>query len=210
MKHEVDSWAAQRRYKEQREQESRAKREEQEAIAKEEELTVAREQSEARSDGGKADVYVRRSYDATYRNKHKARINMQRRERDAEPINVYKKSKRRAKERKQDWALSYPNWKTVWDACPRIWCDRNGMYKYAWDMRSGNTQLGTQLRRKDPYKAWIVSNIEIIYRNQPIPAHGIVSPWDFKRDKPVLPRQLIEEIARDKQVTDSLKVHYNR
>jgi hypothetical protein len=66
-------------------------------------------------------------------------------------------------------------------------------------MRSGDIQKGTQLRRKDPHRAWLVSNVEIIYRNQPIPAHGIVSPWDFKRGKPVLPKEIIDGIAEERR-----------
>ena len=143
-------------------------------------------------------TYTRRSYANTYRNKNKERINRLRRERDKEPRGAFNKARRRARGKGQKWNLTFDNWYQAWLACPQIFDDSVGYHRLAWDMRSGDIQKGTQLRRKDPHKPWQVTNIEIIYRNQPIPAHGIVSPWDFKRGKPVLPRSIIDGIAEEK------------
>jgi len=130
------------------------------------------------------DVSTRRIYAANYRNKHKERINQQRRDQEQEPLGAYKKARRRAKYKKQKWDISFENWFHVWNSCPKIYDDEMGIYRHAWQMRSGDLQKGTQMRRIDPDKGWMVTNVEIVYRNQPVPAHGVVALWDYKRGKP--------------------------
>jgi len=129
----------------------------------------------------------RRIYASNYRNKHKAHINKQRRAQEQEPLGAYKKARRRAKYKKQQWDISFDNWFQVWNACPKIFDDGLGIYQYAWQMRSGDIQKGTQMRRKDTNLGWTARNAEIVYRNQPIPVHGIVALWDYKRDEPTVP-----------------------
>ena len=126
----------------------------------------------------------RRIYAANYRNKNKAAINAQRRAQEQEPMGAYKKARRRARYKKQPWDISFDNWFHVWNSCPKIYDDMEGMYRHAWSMRSGDIQKGTQMRRLDTNKGWQVGNVEIVYRNQSIPAHGVVALWDYREDKP--------------------------
>jgi hypothetical protein len=126
----------------------------------------------------------RRIYQATYRNKNKASINAQRRMQEQEPVGSYKKARRRAKYKGQAWNISFENWYNVWNSCPRIFDDSLDIYQHAWQMRSGDIQKGTQMRRLDTNKGWQVGNVAIYYRNQRVPEHGIVAPWDFKLEKP--------------------------
>jgi hypothetical protein len=133
----------------------------------------------------------RKIYAANYRNKHKDRINQQRRDKEQEPLGAYKKARRRAKYKGQHWDISFDNWFQVWNSCPKIFDDSMGLYRHAWQMRSGDIQKGTQMRRIDADRGWIATNVEIIYRNQPIPAHGIVALWDYKRDKPSIPEECL-------------------
>jgi hypothetical protein len=126
----------------------------------------------------------RRIYAATYRNKHKEEINARRREQEQEPLGAYKKARRRAKYKHQAWDISFDNWFNVWNSCPKVFDDSVDVYRHAWTMRSGNLQEGTQMRRLDTNKGWQVGNVAIYYRNQRIPEHGIVAPWDFLNEKP--------------------------
>lgn len=132
----------------------------------------------------KVDRAVKRIYDSTYRNKNKVRINAQRRQRDQKPLGAYNKARRRAKGKGQYWDLSFDNWLHVWTSCPKIFDDSVGIYRMAWTMRGGDIQRNTQMRRKDLSKGWVVSNVEIIYRNQPVPEHGILAEWDWKTNSP--------------------------
>lgn len=127
---------------------------------------------------------TKRIYAANYRNKHKERINAQRRLLEQEPVGAYKKARRKAIYKKIPWEISYENWWNVWASCPKIFDDERGVYRQAWAMRSNDIQRGTQMRRINPDKGWYVSNVQIVYRNQPIPEHGIVAPWDFRNDRP--------------------------
>lgn len=126
----------------------------------------------------------RRIYAATYRNKHKEEINARRRMQEQEPLGAYKKARRRAKYKHQEWNISFDNWFNVWNSCPKVFDDSVDVYRHAWTMRSGNLQEGTQMRRLDTNKGWQVGNVAIYYRNQRIPEHGIVAPWDFLNEKP--------------------------
>lgn len=127
---------------------------------------------------------TKRIYAANYRNKHKERINAQRRLLEQEPEGAFKKARRKALYKKIPWELSYENWWNVWASCPKVYDEERGTYRQAWAMRSHDIQRGTQMRRVDTDKGWMVSNVHIVYRNQPIPAHGIVAPWDFRNDRP--------------------------
>ena len=126
----------------------------------------------------------KRIYNNTYRNKNKTKINRARRLYEQTPTGAYNKSKRRARSKKQEWTISLTNWVNVWSSCPKVYDDSTGTYRLAWTMRGGDIQKNTQMRRKDVSKGWMVGNVEIVYRNQPIPAHGILAPWDWKRNKP--------------------------
>ena len=133
-------------------------------------------------------VITKRIYASNYRNKHKDTINKQRRLNEQEPVGAYKKAARRAKYKKQRWDITFDNWFHVWNSCPKVFDDSTNTYKHAWQMRGGgNLQKHTQMRRRDTNLGWIVSNVEIMYRNQSIPDHGIVALWDYQRDAPSIP-----------------------
>lgn len=174
------------------------------------------EEDEARNDGGfedgevevrrkeqcgddihkkrKPDRETKRVYNNTYRNKNKKRINASRRVYEQTPLGAYKKCKRRAQSKKQRWDISFENWVQVWNSCPKIWDDELAEYRLAWTMRGNDIQRNTQMRRKDVSKGWIVSNVEIIYRNQTIPEHGILAEWDWKTNAPSETFNIPEEL----------------
>ena len=127
---------------------------------------------------------AKRVYNNAYRNKNRTRINAQRKRFDQTPQGAYNKCRRRATGKGQKWDISLENWVHVWSSCPKIYDDQVGEYRLAWSMRGNDIQQNTQMRRKDVSKGWHVNNVEIIYRNQPIPAHGILPEWDWGRKEP--------------------------
>ena len=127
----------------------------------------------------------KRIYQATYRNKNKDAINARRRDQEQEPVGAYKKARRRAKYKKQAWDITFDNWMNVWNSCPKVFDDSIEIYQHAWQMRSGDIQKGTQMRRLDTNKGWQVGNVAIYYRNQRVPEHGIVAPWDYTTNSPL-------------------------
>lgn len=139
----------------------------------------------------RVDPAARRVYNNAYRTRNKDRLNAVRKRYDTTPKGAYNKARHRAIAKKQEWDISFKNWWQVWNACPKIYDDTMAQYRTAWEMRGSNINENTQMRRRDLGKGWIVSNVEIIYRNQPIPEHGIVAPWDWDRGCPFTLEKLI-------------------
>jgi len=197
---DVTKWARKRAEKELRENNAQLKQEELDKEAAMARLMrIAEDAADEHTEAVIKEIYTKRSYANTYRNKNKERINKMRRMRDATPKGVFNKAKGRAKQSKQRWNLEFTNWWHAWNASPKVYDDSAGVYRTAWEMRNGDVQKGTQLRRIDTSKPWQVTNVHVVYRNQPIPEHGIIAPWDFKRSKPVLPKDITDAIAAEKQ-----------
>jgi hypothetical protein len=147
------------------------------------EMTDLELEQELRSARGRAQA-ARRVYNNSYYHRNKERLNAKRKAKRKTPRAIFKKCRRKASERKQAWTLTYEQWLAVWQACPKIFNDISGGYEFAWNMRGPDVNKNTQMRRIDTRKGWTPSNVTIMYRNQIVPEHGILSPWDWKTNRP--------------------------
>lgn len=96
-----------------------------------------------------------------YHRKHKSKLNYRRAQRARKPEATFKRCKRRAQLRGQEWDLSFDEWWSVWKGSPDVWNPSKGFFVPAWEMRGGNHKTDTQMIRLDPNGKWCVENVSI-------------------------------------------------
>lgn len=105
----------------------------------------------------------RRIYEATYRNKNKAKLNRKRRLRDSAPPGAYRKAVRRAKYKKQPWNLTMEEWFGLWDEAPDVIDPDRGFLVRPWAVRGSNPYRNSQMQRVDQDGPWEVGNAGITF-----------------------------------------------
>lgn len=126
---------------------------------------------------------LRRVYNGRYYNKNRARLNRRRNERHATPRGAFLSTRQRAKWREEEWTMSFEEWTRLWMDAPDVWDVGMKMYRRPFSMR-GRGPNCVQLCRKDLDGPWSIENVEIRYKNQKVPADGVVPDWDFAESKP--------------------------
>ena len=105
---------------------------------------------------------IRRSLaQARYYEKNKRKLNYHRTVRARQPLATFKRAKRRAELRGQEWTMTFDEWRKVWSDAPDV---MHPVKKYkvpAWEMRGGNYKTHTQMVRIDPEGPWSVENVRI-------------------------------------------------
>jgi hypothetical protein len=96
-----------------------------------------------------------------YYEKNKAKLNHRRVLRARQPKATFKRARRRAELRGQEWNLTYDEWKSVWQEAPQIVDPKRGFLVDAWDLRGGDFKKDTQMVREDTSRPWEVGNVRI-------------------------------------------------
>lgn len=95
---------------------------------------------------------------AKYYEKNKEHLNRLRVIRGRTPKNVYRKARKRAIERGQEWLFSFEEWWSMWSSAPRIKDPRDGFTKPAFECKGGNYLTDTQMCRRDTDGPWSPEN----------------------------------------------------
>lgn len=129
----------------------------------------------------------RRKAERRWREKNKDEINKKRRFYNKTPRGAYKKMKAKAQERDVEFELTFEGFVSAWENCPAVFDHESRTWRSAWSMRGSNIQKHTQLCRIDTEKPWADDNVEVRYKNQPVPEDGKVGEWCFEKVEADLP-----------------------
>ena len=107
--------------------------------------------------------HSRKQAQRRYYEKNKAELNMKRAIRGRQPVNVYRKTKRREEKKGNRWEFDFPTWWSMWEEAPRP----DGVTS-AWKMKGGNPFKNTMMYRKDTEGPWSKENCYIGYKYEPL------------------------------------------
>ena len=138
----------------------------------------------------------RRKRQRRYYEKNRERLNRKRRGYLQSPKGQWTACKRRAAKAGQAWELSFEDWWELWTEAPKCFDLEANLLKPAYLLRGNNPIKNTQMRRKDTSKGWTVDNVEIIYKNQPIPESGMVPDWSVDEGRALTWEEMKDELKR--------------
>ena len=119
-----------------------------------------------------------------YYEKNKEELNRKRRAHLRSPKGQFGSCKQRAKRRDQEWNLTFEEWWDIWCDAPNVFVEEERLHKPAYMARGNNPLKHTQMCRLDTSEPWEVGNVEIRFKNQPIPKSGMVPDWNIDEGRP--------------------------
>lgn len=127
---------------------------------------------------------ARRRASRNYYEKHKEELNRKRKALQRSPKGQWKSAKKRALDAGMEWSLTFEEWLDVWTSAPKVFDDKAKLWKPAYLMRGNKPTECTQMCRLDTSRGWHKDNVEIRYKLQPIPEHGVLPDWDISNGRP--------------------------
>jgi hypothetical protein len=127
---------------------------------------------------------ARRRASRKYYEKNKEALNRKRKAHQRSPRGQFQSAKRRAERAEQEWRLTFEEWLDVWTQAPKVFDNKAKLWKPAYLMRGNKPTECTQMCRLDTSRGWHLDNVEIRYKLQPIPKHGVLPDWDISNGRP--------------------------
>jgi len=101
-----------------------------------------------------------------YYRKNKSKLNRARAIAARRPMETYKRSERRAKNKGQTWDLTFNEWWDLWTGAGKVRSEDTGFLIDAWDARGSNPATCTQMQRRNLNGPWSRSNCFIGYKGR--------------------------------------------